>query len=82
MNETEQVSFLCQGNTISWTHLRQGRDQTSLSQDKSHQGYVPTSEPKTGSRLPRISGLLQKINQELHQNSKTTNNVNTNGCKI
>ena len=33
--------------------------------DRSHQGYVPTSEPETGSRLPRTSGLLQKIHQEL-----------------
>ena len=31
----------------------------------SHQGYAPTSEPETGSRLPRTSGLLQKIHQEL-----------------
>ena len=31
----------------------------------SHQGSAPTSEPKTGSRLPRTSGLLQKIHQEL-----------------
>ena len=33
--------------------------------DRSHQDYAPTSEPKTGLRLPRISGLLQKIHQEL-----------------
>ena len=65
INETEQVPFLRQGNTISRTHPRHGRDQTSPSQDRSHQGYAPTSEPKTGSRLPRTSGLLQKIHQEL-----------------
>ena len=45
--------------------LGQRRDQTSPSQDRSHQGYAPTSEPETGSRLPQISGLLQKIHQEL-----------------
>ena len=65
MNETEQVSFLCQGNTISRTHSRHRRDQTSPSQDRSHQGYAPTSEPETGSRHPQTSGLLQKIHQEL-----------------
>ena len=58
--------FFTKVNTISWTHLRQGRDQTSPSQDRSHQDYAPTSEPKTGSHLPWTIGLLQKIHQELH----------------
>ena len=66
INEAEQVPFLHQGNTISRTHPRRRRDQTSPSQDRSHQGYAPTSESKTGSRLPWTSGLLQKIHQELH----------------
>ena len=65
------------------THFhRCGRDQTSPSQDRSHQGYAPTSEPETGSSLPRTSGILQKIHQELCKNSETTNNVNSNGRKI
>ena len=72
-------SFLCQGNTIPWTHSRRGRDQTSPSQNRGHQGYAPTSEPKTGSHLPQTSGILQKIYQELCKNSKTTNNVNPYG---
>ena len=76
------MSFLCQGNTIFRTHPRQRRDQTSPSQDRSHQGYAPTSEPKTGSCLPWTSGILQKVHQKLCQNSETSNNVNSNGCKI
>ena len=76
------MSLLCQRNTIPRTHLRQGRDQTSSSKNRSHQGYAPTSEPKTGLHLPRISGILQKIHQELRKNSKTINNVNTYGRKI
>ena len=71
--------FLRQGNTIPWTHSRCGRDQTSPSQNRSHQGYAPTSEPKTGLRLPQTSGILQEIHQELCKNSKTTNNVNLHG---
>ena len=63
-------------------YLGHGWDKTSPSQDRSHQSYAPTSEPKTGSRLPWTSGLLQKIHQELCKNSKTTNNVNPNGRKI
>ena len=62
--------------------LGRERDKTSPSQDRSHQGYAPTSEPKTGSRLPRTSGILQKVHQKLRQNSKTSNNVNSNGHKI
>ena len=50
---------------IQYLGHRQGRDQTSPSKDRSHQDYAPTSEPKTGSCLPQISGLLQKIHQEL-----------------
>ena len=53
---------------------------TSSSQNRSHQGYAPTSEPKTGSCLPLTSGILQKIHQEFCKNSKTTNNVNPHGC--
>ena len=58
---------------------RCGRDQTGPSQNRSHKGYAPTSEPKIGSCLPRTSGILQKIHQELCKNSKTTNNVNPHG---
>ena len=76
------MSFLRQGNTIPRTHSRRGRDQTSPSQDRSHQGYAPTSESETGSRLPRTSGILQKIHQELCKNTKIPNNVNSNGHKI
>ena len=76
------MSLLRQRNTIPQTHLRQIRDKTNSSKNRSHQGYAPTSEPKTGSRLPWISGILQKIHQELHKNSKTINNVNTYGRKI
>ena len=53
-----------------WTHSRHGRDQTSPSQNRSHQGHAPTSEPKTSSCLPRTSGVLQEIYQELCKNSK------------
>ena len=76
------MSFLHQGNTISRTHFRHRRDKTSPSQDRSHQGYAPTSESETGSRLPQTSGILQEIHQELCKNSKTTNNVNQNGRKV
>ena len=76
------MSLLHQRNTIPRTHLRQRRDQTNSSKNRSHQGYAPTSEPKTGSRLPWISGILQKIHQELRKNSKTMNNVNTYGHQI
>ena len=76
------MSFLRQGNTIPRTHSRCRRDQTSPSQDRSHQGYAPTSESETGSRLPQTSGILQKIHQGLCKNGETTNNVNSNGCKI
>ena len=76
------MSFLCQANTISRTHSRHRRDQTSPSQDRSHQGYALTSESETGLRLPWTSGILQKIDQELCKNSETTNNVNSNGCKV
>ena len=62
------------------THSRRGRDQTSPSQDRSHQGYAPTSESKTGSCLPQTSGILPKIPQEFCENSKTANNVNPYGC--
>ena len=61
-------------------HSRHGRDQTSPSQDRSHQGYAPTSESKTGSCLPQTSGILPKIPQEFCENSKTANNVNPYGC--
>ena len=47
-----------------------GRDQTSPSQNRIHQGHAPTSEPKTSSCLPRTSGILQEIHQELCKNSK------------
>ena len=70
------MSFLCQGNTISRAHSRRRRNQTSPSQDRSHQGYALTSESETGARLPRTSGILQEIHQELCKNSETTNNVN------
>ena len=76
------MSFLHQGNTIPRTHSRRRRDKTSPSQDRSHQGYAPTSESKTGSRLPWTSGILQEIHQELCKNSEITNNVNSNGCKV
>ena len=74
--------FFAKEITIFRTHPRQGRDQTSPSQGRSHQGYAPTSEPKTGLHLPRTSGILQKVHQKLRQNSKTSNNVNSNGRKI
>ena len=51
-------------------------------QDRSHQSYAPTSESKTGLCLPRTSGILQEIHQELCKNSETSNNVNQNGCKV
>ena len=73
------MSFLHQGNTIPQTHSRCGRDQTSPSQNRSHQGHAPTSEPKTGLFLPRTSGILQEIHQELCKNSKTSDNANTHG---
>ena len=76
------MSLLHKRNTIPQTHLRQGRDQTSSSKDRSHQDYAPTSEPETVSCLPWISGILQKIHQELRENSKTINNVNTYGHQI
>ena len=71
------MSFHCQGNTISQTHSRRGRDQTSPCQNRSHQGHAPTSEPKTSSCLPQISGILQEIHQELCKNSKTSNSANS-----
>ena len=76
------MSFLCQGNTIPWTHFRRGRDQTSPSQNRSHQGHAPTSEPKTSLCLPQTSRILQEIHQELCQNSKASNNANLHGRKI
>ena len=57
-------------------------NQTSPSQNRSHQGYAPTSKPETGLRFPRTSGILQIIHQELCKDSKTTNNVNSHGRKI
>ena len=65
---------------IPQTHFRYGRDQTSPSQNRSHQGHAPTSEPKTSSCLPRTSGILQEIHQELRKNSKASNNANPHGC--
>ena len=56
---TKEIQYL------GHTYLRQRRDKTSPSQDRSHQDYAPTSEPETGSRFPWTSGLLQKIHQEL-----------------
>ena len=73
------MSLLHQGNTISQTHSRHGRDQTSPSQNRSHQGHAPTSEHKTSSCLPQTSGILQEIHQELHKNSKTSNSTNLHG---
>ena len=73
------MSLLHQGSTISWTHSRCGRDQTSPSQNRSHQGHAPTSEPKTSLCIPRTSGILQEIHQELHKNSKTSNSNNLHG---
>ena len=73
------MSFLHQGNTISWTHSRRGRDQTSPSQNRSHQGHAPTSEPKTSLCLPQTSGILQEIHQELCKNTKTSNSANLHG---
>ena len=73
------MSFLHQGNTISWTHSRRGRDQTSSSQNRSHQGHATTSEPKTSSCLPQTSEILQEIHQELCKNSKTSNSTNPHG---
>ena len=46
------MSFFHQGNTIPRIHSRCGRDQTSPSQNRSHEGHAPTSEPKTSSCLP------------------------------
>ena len=74
------MSFLHQGNTISRTHSRSGRDQTSPSQNRSHQGHAPTSEPQTSSRLPRTIRILQEIHQELCKNSEASNNANPHGC--
>ena len=74
------MSFFRQGNTISWTHSRCGRDQTSPSQNRSHQGHALTSEPKTSLHFPRTSGILQEIHQELCKNSKTSNSANPHGC--
>ena len=76
------MSFLRQGNTISWTHSRHGRDQTSPSQNRSHKGHAPTSEPKTSLCLPQTSGILQEIHQELCKNSKTSNSTNPHGIKF
>ena len=73
------MSFLCQGNIISQTHSRRGRGQTSPSQNRSHQGHAPTSEPKTSLCLPRTSGILQEIHQELCKDSKTSNDANPHG---
>ena len=76
------MSFLCQGNTIPQTHSRRRRDQTSPSQNRSHQGHAPTSEPKTSSCLPRASRILQEIHQELCKNSEAFNNANPHGRQI
>ena len=73
------MSFLHQGNTIPQTHSRRGRDQTNPSQNGSHQGHAPTSEPKTSSCLPRTSQILQEIHQELCKNSEVSNNANLHG---
>ena len=73
------MSLLHQGNTVSQTHSRHGRDQTSSSQNRSHQGHAPTSESKSSLCLPWISGILQEIHQELRKNSKTPNSTNPHG---
>ena len=73
------MSFLHQGNTIPQTHSRHGRDQTSPSQNRSHQGHAPTSEPKTSSCHPWTSRILQEIHQELCKNSEASNNANPHG---
>ena len=73
------MSFFCQGNTISWTRSTHGRDQTSPSQNRSHQGHVPTSEPKTSSCLPQTSRILHEIHQELCKNSEASNDANPHG---
>ena len=73
------MPFLRQGNTIPQTHSRHGRNQTSPSQNRSHQVYAPTSEPKTSSCLPWTSRILQEIHQELCKNSEASNNANPHG---
>ena len=55
------MSFLHQGNTISRTHSRRGRDQTSPSQNRSHQGHAPTSEPKQVCAFFRLVGYYTKF---------------------
>ena len=55
------MSFLCQRNTILQTHSRCGRDQTSPSQNVSHQGHAPTSEPKQVCAFLGLVGYCRKI---------------------
>ena len=55
------MSLLHQGNTVSRTHSRRERDQTSPSQNRSHQGHAPPVNPKQVRAFLRLVGYYRKF---------------------
>ena len=55
------MSFLCQRNTISWTHSRRGRDQTSPSQTEAIKAMHPPVNPKQVRAFIGLVGYYRKF---------------------
>ena len=76
------MSFLYDTNTIPRTHpLHQGYLTITI-KNTSHPGQVSTQNVQTSSCFPWFSRLLQKIYQELSQNSQTINAPNMPASEI
>ena len=69
LNEVQQRPLPFERNTIFRTHSQHQGHLTIIFKDTSHPEYVSTQNTQTGSCLPWISRVLQKIHQKFCENS-------------
>ena len=82
LNEAQQISFLYEGNTIPRPHPQHEWHLTITIKNLSHQEHASTQNAQTSLYLSWFSRILQKIYQELCQNSQTIIAPNLAGSKI
>ena len=82
LHEVKQMSLLFQRDSIFRTHSKHKGHLTITFEDASHPENASTNNTQTGSCLPWISRLLQKIHQTFHKNSQTFNTTDMPASEI
>ena len=69
LHEVKQMSLLHKRNSVFRTHSQHQGHPAITFEDTSHPEHASTQNTQTGSCLPWLSRLLQKIHQNFHENS-------------